>query len=164
MMSRNGPSASRNYSGAYRGTNRARPESRPTQGRDQEAKGGIDRSVPCAGIGATRKLVGVAGFEPATPSSRTRCATSHPPISLVRPHVAPRQPPRAAPQEATLTTVFSPRAIVLRHLDGYEPLFIMATPVFNKPKGAAAEARPSPYAKLQQANAELQIELHDGSV
>jgi len=34
-------------------------------------------------------------------------------------------------------------------------------PVFNKPKAATAEARPSPYAKLQQANAELQIELHD---
>jgi hypothetical protein len=32
--------------------------------------------------------------------------------------------------------------------------------VFNKPKAAAAEARPSPYAKLQQANAELQIELY----
>jgi hypothetical protein len=28
---------------AYRGTNRARPEARPTQGRDQEAEGGIDR-------------------------------------------------------------------------------------------------------------------------
>jgi len=34
-------------------------------------------------------------------------------------------------------------------------------PVFNKPKPATAEAKPSPYAKLQQANAELQIELHD---
>jgi hypothetical protein len=34
-------------------------------------------------------------------------------------------------------------------------------PVFNRPKTATAEARPSPYAKLQQANAELQIELHD---
>ena len=34
-------------------------------------------------------------------------------------------------------------------------------PVFKKPKAATAEARPSPYAKLQQANAELQIELHD---
>jgi hypothetical protein len=34
-------------------------------------------------------------------------------------------------------------------------------PVFNKPNAATAEARPSPYAKLQQANAELQIELHD---
>jgi hypothetical protein len=33
--------------------------------------------------------------------------------------------------------------------------------VFNKPKPATAEAKPSPYAKLQQANAELQIELHD---
>jgi hypothetical protein len=41
-----------------------------------------------------RKLVGVAGFEPATPSSRTRCATSHTPISLVRPHYALRQPLR----------------------------------------------------------------------
>jgi hypothetical protein len=28
-------------------------------------------------------------------------------------------------------------------------------PVFNKPKPATAEAKPSPYAKLQQANAEL---------
>ena len=27
-------------------------------------------------------LVGVAGFEPATPSSRTRCATSHRPFRL----------------------------------------------------------------------------------
>ena len=27
--------------------------------------------------------------------------------------------------------------------------------------GAATEAKPSPYAKLQQANAELQIELHE---
>jgi hypothetical protein len=36
-------------------------------------------------------LVGVAGFEPATPSSRTRCATSHTPISLVRPHYALRR-------------------------------------------------------------------------
>jgi hypothetical protein len=34
-------------------------------------------------------------------------------------------------------------------------------PVFKKPKAATAEARPSPYAKLQQANAELQIELHE---
>jgi hypothetical protein len=33
-------------------------------------------------------------------------------------------------------------------------------PIFSKPK-TAAEAKPSPYAKLQQANAELQIELHD---
>jgi hypothetical protein len=31
-------------------------------------------------------------------------------------------------------------------------------PIFNKPQ---AEAKPSPYAKLAQANAELQIELHD---
>jgi hypothetical protein len=34
-------------------------------------------------------------------------------------------------------------------------------PIFNKPKTATAEAKPSPYAKVQQANAELQIELHD---
>jgi hypothetical protein len=34
-------------------------------------------------------------------------------------------------------------------------------PVFNKPRAATAEAKLSPYAKLQQANAELQIELHD---
>jgi hypothetical protein len=34
-------------------------------------------------------------------------------------------------------------------------------PIFNKPKTATAEAKPSPYAKLQQANTELQIELHD---
>ena len=34
-------------------------------------------------------------------------------------------------------------------------------PIFNKPKAATAEAKPSPYAKLQQANAELQIELHE---
>jgi hypothetical protein len=33
---------------AHRGTNRARPEARPTQGRDQEAEGGIDQPVPCA--------------------------------------------------------------------------------------------------------------------
>src|ERR1700687_3895775 len=32
-----------------------------------------------------RSLVGVAGFEPATPSSRTRCATSHTPIRLCGP-------------------------------------------------------------------------------
>src|SRR5262249_48048344 len=34
--------------------------------------------------------VGAAGFEPATPSSRTRCSTrlSHAPISLVRPYIA----------------------------------------------------------------------------
>ena len=36
-------------------------------------------------------MVGVIGFEPTTPSSRTRCATSHTPISLVRPHDALRQ-------------------------------------------------------------------------
>jgi hypothetical protein len=34
-------------------------------------------------------------------------------------------------------------------------------PIFNKPMTATAEAKPSPYAKLQRANAELQIELHD---
>jgi hypothetical protein len=34
-------------------------------------------------------------------------------------------------------------------------------PIFSKPKTAMAEAKPSPYAKLAQANAELQIELHD---
>ena len=34
-------------------------------------------------------------------------------------------------------------------------------PIFNKPKTATAEARPSPYAKLAQANTELQIELHE---
>jgi hypothetical protein len=34
-------------------------------------------------------------------------------------------------------------------------------PIFNKPKTATAEARPSPYAKLVQANTELQIELHE---
>jgi hypothetical protein len=34
-------------------------------------------------------------------------------------------------------------------------------PVFKKPKAAKAEVRPSPYARLQQANAELQIELHE---
>src|SRR5947209_14004683 len=28
-----------------------------------------------AGVGRGREMVGVAGFEPATPSSRTRCAT-----------------------------------------------------------------------------------------
>jgi hypothetical protein len=33
-------------------------------------------------------------------------------------------------------------------------------PIFNKPQ-TTAEAKPSPYAKLAQANAELQIELHD---
>jgi hypothetical protein len=36
-------------------------------------------------IGATRKLVGVAGFEPATPSSRTRCATSISPVRALLP-------------------------------------------------------------------------------
>jgi hypothetical protein len=34
-------------------------------------------------------------------------------------------------------------------------------PVFKKPKAATAEVRPSPYARLQQANAELQIELYE---
>ncbi len=34
-------------------------------------------------------------------------------------------------------------------------------PIFNEPKTATAEAKASPYAKLQQANAELQTELHD---
>jgi hypothetical protein len=34
-------------------------------------------------------------------------------------------------------------------------------PIFNKPKTATPDAKPSPYAKLQQANAELQIELYD---
>jgi len=34
-------------------------------------------------------------------------------------------------------------------------------PVFKKPKAATAEVRPSPYARLQEANAELQIELHE---
>ncbi len=34
-------------------------------------------------------------------------------------------------------------------------------PIFNKPKTATAEARPSPYARLVQANTELQIELHE---
>ena len=34
-------------------------------------------------------------------------------------------------------------------------------PIFNKPKTATAEARPSPYAKLVQANIGLQIELHE---
>jgi hypothetical protein len=42
----------------------------------------VPHNWPRRRIGATRKLVGVAGFEPATPSSRTRCATSHTPISL----------------------------------------------------------------------------------
>jgi hypothetical protein len=34
-------------------------------------------------------------------------------------------------------------------------------PIFNRPKTATAEAKPSPYAKLVQANTELQIELHE---
>jgi hypothetical protein len=34
-------------------------------------------------------------------------------------------------------------------------------PIFKGPKTATAQAKPSPYSKLQQANAELQIELHD---
>ena len=34
-------------------------------------------------------------------------------------------------------------------------------PIFNKPKTATADAKPSPFRKLVQANAELQIELHD---
>ncbi len=34
-------------------------------------------------------------------------------------------------------------------------------PIFNKPKTATAQAKPSPYAKLVQANTELQIELHE---
>jgi hypothetical protein len=34
-------------------------------------------------------------------------------------------------------------------------------PVFSKPKTATAKAKPSPFRKLAQANAELQTELHD---
>jgi hypothetical protein len=43
-----------------------------------EAPGAYPVSCPITfpvTAGITRKLVGVAGFEPATPSSRTRCAT-----------------------------------------------------------------------------------------
>jgi hypothetical protein len=46
-------------------------------------------SFPISGpltIHALRKLVGVAGFEPATPSSRTRCATR-------LPYTAPQRQP-----------------------------------------------------------------------
>jgi hypothetical protein len=38
----------------------------------------VPHNWPRRRIGATRKLVGVAGFEPATPSSRTRCASRRP--------------------------------------------------------------------------------------
>jgi hypothetical protein len=51
----------------------------------------VPHNWPRRRIGATRKLVGVAGFEPATPSSRTRRATSHLSFSLLRPHYALRQ-------------------------------------------------------------------------
>jgi hypothetical protein len=42
----------------------------------------VPHNWPRRRIGATRKLVGVAGFEPATPSSRTRCAASYRPFCL----------------------------------------------------------------------------------
>ena len=49
----------------------------------------------------------------------------------------------------------------LEAVEAWRATLVRRCPVFNRPKTATAEARPSPYAKLQQANAELQIELHD---
>jgi hypothetical protein len=62
---------------------RCRHPRRPPDGAKWIGIGGARLSLVCfvphnwprRWIGATRNLVGVAGFEPASPSSRTRCAT-----------------------------------------------------------------------------------------
>src|SRR3954463_11881 len=60
-------------------------------------------------VSLCRKLVGVAGFEPATPSSRTRCATRlryTPKAGLIAAQYRPRKLPMRASgrlREASLT-------------------------------------------------------------
>jgi hypothetical protein len=80
-------------------------------------------------------VVGVAGFELATPSSRTRCAASHTPLSLVRPRES---------LGAAVNAAFRAGGALARQTFGRASCVLYTIPGTRRPGPARPGTGPSP--------------------